>query len=130
MDIEAARSLGIHGAHLLLLAGREQGLRRLMTHEDPLLRAGMSREEMIRLMQRSKQVDEDDNDDNDDGLDGDSGFGRVEGEKIVHDDGYGKARCALLLVNPQRDGGRRVGDSRVRGHEVDINAAITELDLE
>merc|ERR1712050_754033 len=106
-----------------------------MTHEDPLLRAGMQREEIVQLMHRTRQVnrfgdDDDDDDDDDEGRNSGGGFGSVEGDRIVHDDGYGKVKSALLLVNPQREGGRRAGDGRLRRCEVGIDRAIAELDLE
>merc|ERR1711933_102263 len=47
--IAEVRATGVYGAQLVLHAGREARLRSLMLHERPLLRAGMTWPQIVRL---------------------------------------------------------------------------------
>merc|ERR1712050_364861 len=97
------------------------------THEDPLLRAGMNREALVSLVTRMRpnrfeESDEESghDDSSDDSDDERAGCGLGKDGKIKDCDGYGKARSELLIVNPQRLEGARVGDGRLRGREISL----------
>mmetsp|Transcript_34095 Transcript_34095/g.102823 ORF Transcript_34095/g.102823 Transcript_34095/m.102823 type:complete len:731 (+) Transcript_34095:722-2914(+) len=123
--VRSVQATGVHGAQLLLLAARERGLRRLMLHEVPRIRAGMDLSSLISLVVKSRVRR---------GLDYEEEDGQREHADAVRTveycDGYGKARSTLVLVNPASLSGRRLQDGRLRGNEVSLREAIEELDLE
>jgi len=143
--IAAVRDTGVHGAELLLHAQRLRGLRWLLLHEAPLIRPGMRREDLLQLVRSTLRRSGSERGEQEEvGNAGRSDNGSSSGSEdldrhrpsmnpegfLEYDDGYGRAQGRLAIINPSRRKGNRVQHSGLRGREMSIMQAITEMDLE
>jgi len=125
--VKEVASLGVRGAGLLLQASRIKGLRWLMLHEAPLLPAGLQWQDAKKLV-RSTMPSRWGREDSDD--DGEGAGPTMPNSTFDFNDGYGKVKAQVSIVNPTRRSGRRLMDGGLRGLESSLMSAIAELDVE